>query len=318
MKRPLVFVFPGQSSRDAAMFERIDRIAPGLGTRARRQAEAAAGQPFDGRFASNLQVQTAVFAATLAYLSLLQDAGWVADASAGLSLGEYAHLVDIGALGADAALSLVSARGRCYDAGPEGAMAALFPLGLEDAETLCQDVCAELDDPEAVAVANINSPQQVVVAGRGDAVDRVLALSTDRHYVQGQLIERRIPMHVARFRPVAGALRGPLADAPWQSPTREYWPNVEAAPQPAAQGQRIVDCLCRHVYQPVRWRETVESLASRHPSPVFVEVGPAQVLTRLMGRRWLPHPVFAVDLMDAASPQAWRNHLEVIRDASGH
>ena len=63
-----------------------------------------------------------VFLATQMYLAALQAEGLQPIASLGLSLGEYSHLVDIGALDLEDALDLVNERGRCYDEAPAGVM----------------------------------------------------------------------------------------------------------------------------------------------------------------------------------------------------
>jgi malonyl CoA-acyl carrier protein transacylase len=299
--RPLIFVFPGQSSRDPLMFDRLAKVDPGLAANALSNFSAQVGRSFDGAFASNLEIQVAVFEVTQAWLQLVHEAGLSEQASAGLSLGEYSHCVAIGALSSDAARNLVAARGRCYDAGPAGVMAAMFPLSLAELEVLCAQVCAELSDANAVAVANINSPTQNVIAGTSAAVDRVLALALDEFFINGQLIEHRIPMHVPLFAPVVDAFRPALAAAPWQIPTAEYWPNVDAKPLVGGQPVDFIDCLARHVWQPVRWRDTIDAMLVRYSDPVFVEIGPLQILARMMSRKWIdPQRVFAIDTSSGA------------------
>ncbi|RVU45044.1 ACP S-malonyltransferase [Rubrivivax rivuli] len=329
MSRPLVFVFPGQSSRDAGLFRRLDALSPGAGTQAQARAEAAMGRACSASFDHNLDIQCCVLAASLAWLRLAEAAGLRAQASAGLSLGEYAHLVHIGALDEAAAMALVAARGRCYDAGPSGAMAALFPMAAPEAQALCERVCLAQGDPQAVAVSNFNSPQQVVVAGTQAAVDAVLEGADAEHGVLGHVIERRIPMHVVRFEPVAQALQPALRAAPWQAPRLDYWPNVDGCAMNDVTPARLQQSLARHVHQPVRWQQTIDAMRQRWPDAVFVEVGPLQVLSRLMARRWLPAgTVFALDTFEmadapgesgtSASPAAtaaWGRRVQEIHDA---
>jgi len=318
-RRALIFVFPGQSSRDAAMFDRLANVDAACAAQARAALEAKLGQSFDAGFASNLEIQLAVFEATQAWLSLAQAAGLQAQASAGLSLGEYSHLVTIGALTRDAGRDLVAERGRCYDAGPSGVMAAVFPLSLEELEALCARVRDDFSDAEAVAVANINSPTQNVIAGTSAAVERVLNLAEEQYFISGQLIEHRIPMHVPRFKPASEALRHALQDAPWQAPHSDYWPNVDAEAVSAAEPADFIGRLTRHVWQPVLWRATVEAMRARYEDPVFVEVGPLQVLGRMMSRKWIdPKRVFALDLMDKASPENFAARIEEIKNALAH
>lgn len=317
--RALIFVFPGQSSRDAGMFDRLACVNEARATASLATLTAQLGRRFDGAFASNHEIQLAVFEATQAWLALARDAGLDCQASAGLSLGEYSHLVAIGALSVDAARDLVAARGRCYDAGPAGVMAAVFPLSLEALDALCAQVRAEFSDAHAVAVANINSPTQNVVAGTAAGVERVLALTEEQHYVNGQIIEQRIPMHVPLFAPASSAFRPALEAAPWQTPQSHYWPNVDAQTVAAPQAGDFVDRLARHVWQPVQWRATVDAMEAHYDHPVFVEVGPLQVLARMMSRKWIdPQRVFALDMPDQPSPSAFAGRIEEIQHALAH
>lgn len=319
--RPLIFIFPGQSSRDPLMFERLAIVDSQLAAQALANVEAQIGRPFDAAFANNLEIQLAVFEVTQAWLQLVRAAGLHEQASAGLSLGEYSHCVAIGTLPVNAARTLVASRGRCYDAGPAGVMAAMFPLSLEELEALCAQVREEFCDARAVAVANINSPTQNVIAGTAAAVDRVLILALDQYFITGQLIEQRIAMHVPLFAPVAEAFRPALENAPWQIPVADYWPNVDAKPVAVTHSTDIIDRLSRHVWQPVKWRETIDAMVIHYGDPVFVEVGPLQILTRMLNRKWIsPQRVFAVDVLSGAKDQSltFGQRIEEIRHALAH
>jgi malonyl CoA-acyl carrier protein transacylase len=75
--------------------------------------------------------------------------------------------------------------------------------------------------------------------------------------------------------------------------------------------------LTRHVYQPVRWRATIDALRARMGNPVFVEVGPLQVLARMLSRRWIAaKDVFALDLLELVNPAAWDRRLDEIHRAA--
>ena len=101
-----VFMFPGQSSRYPDMFERLASQAPeqtrevlGLASEILERDLAAhyrADNP--AIFASNCDVQLGVFLASHVHLVAAERAGLRARLSLGLSLGEYNHLVHIGAL----------------------------------------------------------------------------------------------------------------------------------------------------------------------------------------------------------------------------
>ncbi len=87
------------------------------------------------------------------------------DYVAGHSLGEYSALVAAGALSLCDAVRLVRKRGQyMQEAVPvgQGAMAAI--LGLDGAAL--EEICREAAQGEVVSPANLNSPGQVVIAGK--------------------------------------------------------------------------------------------------------------------------------------------------------
>ena len=305
MTRPLVFLFPGQSSRDPEMFSRLAAVAPDVAAAARTELCGRGVQ--EEALGDNRAVQLAVFGASRAWAAVVARHGVVPTASAGHSLGEYSHLVQAGALEEDAARDLVDARGAVYDAGPPGVMAALHPLGA--------DVLDGLLEGEAAWLACDNSPTQVVIGGEGEAVTRVLARAEEEHYVYGDLIESRIPMHTPAFAPAAETLRPHLVATPWR-PIATYWSNVVGGAVHEAGPGTFVELLARHVFEPVRWRALIEAVLVRYPGAVFLEVGPRASLAALL-RRWKPElPVFAVDPAGTEAPEAgFRAAMEGIRRA---
>jgi [acyl-carrier-protein] S-malonyltransferase len=130
-----VFIFPGQTSRYAEMIEKLtaydahcaDILEEGSDILSRDlvQHYSAANPTI---FARNRDVQLGVFLANHLHLKLLERTGIRSDWSLGLSLGEYNHLVHIGALSFEDALVLLEQRGQLYEAGPAGVMVSVFPV----------------------------------------------------------------------------------------------------------------------------------------------------------------------------------------------
>jgi [acyl-carrier-protein] S-malonyltransferase len=302
----LVFMFPGQSSRSGAMFDRIvaawpaaetiiDAASAVLGRDLRRHYQ----QPPDEAFATNRDVQVGVFLASYLHQQALASCGITGDVSLGLSLGEYNHLVHIGAVGFEDALHLVDTRGRLYDDGPDGMMTSVFPLPLEELEPLLEP-SRHLG---IVEVANLNSPGQNVIAGARAAVEDAMARIEDFDPgVQTVVIERRIPMHTSVFRDVGRALRSHLDAASLTQPVKPYRPNVAGGPVDVASGHEIADFLERHVSSPVLWRRSIDEVAARYPDACFVEVGPGAVLFNMLQKSWRPNPKMKTD--DLGDPRA--------------
>jgi len=308
MSRPLVFLFPGQSSRDPDMFVRAQKLDPEAGARALADFERLAGRPFDGTFTSNTDVQLAVHLVTRVHRQRLAREGLRPVASAGLSLGEYAHLIQIGALDESDADRLIAARGRCYDAGPDGVMVAVTPGVLEDVETVLAAVRAEHDiDAADLAVANHNSARQVVIAGSRVGVDRAVDALERELFAMTKEIESRVPMHVDRFAPAAAELQASLEAVAWKTPTATWWSNVVGGPVEDPTRDTIVQTMQAHVHRRVRWAELIEAIAQAHPRAVLLEVGPGRVLTGLHARACKRRDLVALALD--------HSELQEVRDA---
>jgi [acyl-carrier-protein] S-malonyltransferase len=266
-------MFPGQSSKYPEMIEKITAAHP-ASRAVVAQASEILGRDLaahyraanDGLFASNRDVQVGVFLANHLHLGLLEAAGVRSRWSLGLSLGEYNHLVHIGALAFEDALPLIDARGRLYDAHAGGVMVSLFPVEAAVVEA----AIARLGVGDRVAVGLYNSP-----------------LEAD-DYLEAAVIEPRIPMHAPVFAPVAAGLAAVLLDTKLGAPRGAYVPNVLGQVLEGAGVDDIRVCLTAHVHQPVLWQKSVDALAARVPDACFVEVGPRSVLYNLFGRGWTP------------------------------
>lgn len=286
----VVYMFPGQSSRDEGMLPRALALAPAENRRLVEQASDRLGRDLirhyhadnERMFACNRDVQVGVFLTNHLFLNALELAGVRADRSLGLSLGEYNHLVHIGAIDFLDALALVDQRGACYDRGPEGVMASVFPIELEQLEA----AVAWARDVGVVEIANLNSPTQHVIAGEEAAVEATIDRLYAQAFVQAVYVEQRCPMHSSIFAPVAGELRPFLDAAPFHLPLLPYLPNVDAHFLLLATPSAIAQTLERHVYSAVRWRQSIDFLLAREPEPLFVEVGPRAVLHNLLRSGW--------------------------------
>ena len=295
-----VFMFPGQSSRYPEMIERIVEAYPPARSVVEQACETLGRNLFDMyqsgamSFERNRDVQVGVFLTSHLYMMALHDNDVDAGMSLGLSLGEYNHLVHIGAIDFEDALRLVDARGRVYDEGPAGVMAALFPIDLEEVN----DVLNRASHAGCVQIANHNTPSQFVIAGESAAVQAAIEIAQDEFSIDPVIIEKQIPMHTSVFRCVADALLPHLQAAPFHLPTRPYVSNVLGAIVTDPQPKRIVELLAQHVYSPVLWRQAIDDVVSRWPDAVFVEVGPRGVLYNMLQKRWHSNLKFKTDVTE--------------------
>src|SRR5689334_6212564 len=193
----IAFVFPGQGSQFAGMGKALAETH-GSARRVFEEADSVLGSAlsrlcFEGpdedlKLTEN--TQPALLTVSIAALAVLREQGFQPDYVAGHSLGEYSALVAAGGLPFADAVRLVKKRGRyMQEAVPQGVggMAAILklPEGKLDA------ILAESAQGEVVSAANLNSPDQVVIAGNAAAVTRAMELAK----VAGA--KRVVPLHVS-------------------------------------------------------------------------------------------------------------------------
>jgi [acyl-carrier-protein] S-malonyltransferase len=312
----IVFMFPGQSSRYPAMIERLVRL-DGACAAVVDHASNLVGRDLATHYRAdnpaalldNRDVQLGVFLANHLHLTALEGAGVRASWSLGLSLGEYNHLVHIGALGFDDAIRLVQARGALYQGAQGGLMVSVFPVG----PGVVHDAIAALGIGDRVGVGLYNSPTQQVVSGERSAVEALVGTLESEHLVDAVVIEPRIPMHAPVFAPTGVRLAKILAGIPFAVPGLAYVPNVRGEPVGPATGEVVRACLTEHVFRPVRWRDSIDAVAAHVPDPHFIEVGPGRVLCNLFRRDWRPGVCHHTDDVDG-----WPTNLAMLATELRH
>ena len=129
---------------------------------------------------------------------------------AGHSLGEYTALVAAGALAFRDAVPLVRFRAQAMqDAVPAGVGAMAAILGLDAAGVAA--ACAEAAQGKVVEPVNFNTPEQIVIAGHREAVERAIAVATAKGAKRGVLLPVSAPFHSSLMQPAAERLAARLA-----------------------------------------------------------------------------------------------------------
>jgi [acyl-carrier-protein] S-malonyltransferase len=222
--------------------------------------------------------QPAILTTSIACYRVLEQAGVRPDFVAGHSLGEYTALVAADSLVFEDALILVRRRGQyMQEAVPlgQGAMAAILGMPADAVERLCREVA----HGQVCAPANFNSPQQIVISGHAEAVERALALARERGARRAVRLPVSAPFHCALMQPAEDRLADDLARVAFADLAIPLVNNVDAAI--ITSGEAARDGLRRQVSRPVRWEESVRRLLAEGVT-TFIEVGPGRVLSGLI------------------------------------
>jgi [acyl-carrier-protein] S-malonyltransferase len=285
----LAFLFPGQGSQFAGMGKSLAENFPEA-ARVFEAADEALGFPisrlcFEGpeeqlRLTEYTQpaLLTVSLAAHTVLTGILTNKGLRPDYVAGHSLGEYSALVAAGSLDFADAVRLVRKRGRyMQEAVPAGvgAMAALLKLP----EGKLEEILAQAAEGEIVSAANLNSPDQIVIAGHTGAVNRAIELAKAAGVRRAVLLPVSAPFHCALMQPAQQHLKPDLDSTAFHDLEIPLINNWQA--RKIRTGEEAREGLYWQIPNAVRWCDSIRALASRGVTR-FIEVGAGGVLTGLL------------------------------------
>lgn len=281
----IAFLFPGQGSQFAGMGKTLVENYP-TARAIFEEADTALGFPlsqlcFDGpeeELKKTENTQPALLTVSVAAHEVLREHGIAANFVAGHSLGEYSALVAAGSIRFTDAVRLVRQRGRyMQEAVPQGvgAMAALLKLP----EGTLDGILAEAAADEIVSAANLNSPDQVVIAGHAGAVARAMELAKAAGAKRVVSLPVSAPFHCALMQPAQQKLAVDLAATDFSDLTVPLVQNVTAAL--TTSGATARTGLIDQVPGTVRWTESIRLLIAEGVTH-WVEVGAGGVLSGLL------------------------------------
>ena len=278
------FLFPGQGAQSVGMgadlyqtsddYRRVfDACCEGSGLNLKSACFEGEGME-DGEV-----VQPAIFAHSMGLYNALFNKGVQADVYAGLSLGEYSALAAAGALESLRCARLVRERGRIMDAAfAQGSAGMLSVIGLT-VQAVEEVICGMPD----VYVANHLSEQQSVIAGH---MADLLALKGEFEKSGAKmavLLNVRGPSHAPLLNAASESffdiLKGESFEAPGDA---IVYSGALGAPYP--KDADVAELLKLQMRSRLRWHDCVEHMIASGVTR-FVEVGPSNVLSKMLSRR---------------------------------
>jgi [acyl-carrier-protein] S-malonyltransferase len=198
------------------------------------------------------------------------------DYAAGHSLGEWGALYAAGVVSFEDTLRVLKARGEFIQAAciaNPGAMLAVINLDRAALETIAAEA--------GVTLANINSPDQIVLSGTADGIAKAEVLC------KAAGAKRALPLPVAGafhsplMAPAAAKMAAFLETIPLKAPAMPVLSNVTGRPHEGIEAIRAN--MIAQITGSVRWVESMQWLAAQGVTEVL-ECGPGKVLAGLMKR----------------------------------
>ena len=233
----------------------------------------------DERLNQTEVTQPAVLAVSVAlYEVWIGQKGRTPDFMAGHSLGEYSALVASGAMNFRDAVKLVHERGKLMQKAVPlgtGAMAAIIGLDLDEVSALCDKTKG------IVAPANINSAEQIVIAGEADAVDAMATACKEAGAKRALKLDVSVPSHCELMVSASDEVQLLLEQTEFRVPVIPVIHNVDGEIAEDVAG--IVNKLTLQLSNPVRWSLCIQKMIEKGVTDV-IECGPGKVLLGLMRR----------------------------------
>ena len=286
------FIFPGQGSQFVGMGKALSEAFPAA-RQVFEEVDAALGQNLsklmwegpETELTMTANTQPALMACSVAAMRAL-DAEFgvkVTDAAyvAGHSLGEYSALAAAESLSVTDTAKLLRIRGEAMQAAVPvgvGAMAALLGASIEDAEA----ACAAGSKIGIVQIANDNATGQIVLSGELAAVEAAAQAARDAGVKKAIMLNVPAPFHCDLMKAAADAMEAALKDATVLPPLVPVVNNIKA--RPVTNPDDLRDDLVKQVTGRVRWRESIEWMASDGEIDTLGEPGCGKVLTVMLRR----------------------------------
>ena len=281
MPRHISLLFPGQGSQSLGMLssfssEDLDFISSASKETLSFDLLDVIQSGSDDKLNQTSFTQPALLATSyLYYKKFLSITELTPNIMAGHSLGEYSALVASGSIDFKTALNLVYKRGLFMEKSDAGSMFAILNLDIETIYSICDEVRDALD--QIVAPANINSANQVVIAGSHEAA----ALAAEKCKVAGakRTIQLKVSVasHCNLMQSASILLSEEMKNIKFNNPTIPIIHNVDALE--GNNDDDIAQKLTDQLIKPVQWLKTMEKINML--DGIVVECGPGRVLSGL-------------------------------------
>lgn len=297
----IAIIFNGQGAHYQGMGQDFIAHYP-VAKKVYQQAEELTGYPIRAMINNEIEkleqtryAQVAIVATSLAiYQSIAQKLPAI-QLMAGLSLGEYTALLASESVSFEDGFKILKDRGQvmanhCQNLRASADLAMEVVLGMPLTE-IKKTIAAVNQQKEELYLANLNSTQQVILAGTTDALVRFKAHAKEKGYRKMMPLKVEGPFHSPYMEAVCLPYEKILADITFSKGQTPVISNttVEIHTVPL-----LKERLVRHLVEPVRWQETMQAMMDAGVDKI-IQIGPGKTLANLLKREPNAPSVLVID-----------------------
>ena len=281
MPRHISLIFPGQGSQSIGMLNSFSGEELNIVSKISKEVleidlvDCIENGPEEVLNKTSITQPALLIASYLYYKKFLDLFDITPNLLAGHSLGEYSALVASNSIKLDDAISLVHKRGKCMEKSQKGSMFAILNLDINEINQICKVV--EEETGQIISPANINSPNQVVIAGSHEAA--TIAAEKCKEAGAKRCIQLKVSVasHCNLMYEAASLFKKELDKHKFYTPEISIIHNVDAKIEEDI--TNIPKKLTEQLTLPVQWTKTMEYIKTFNG--IVIECGPGKVLSGL-------------------------------------
>ncbi len=240
--------------------------------------------------------QISILTMSLAILKVLEQHEIKADASAGLSLGEYSALIYGNILSFEDGVTIVKNRGTyMQEMLPKGEWSMAAIMGLD--EKSVEEACAKVTKGFARPV-NFNTIGQIVASGDKNGIEELQKIALESGAKKVRLLNTSGPFHTEKLEKASEALRNDLEKIKFKKASSKVFKNIDGTEY--TESDDIPDILAKHIISPVKFTDVLKNMYD-DGIDTFVEIGPGKTLSGFVKRMNFDKDVLILNINNVES-----------------